>query len=295
VTIDEHTASVSTTGLAPSDVPSRATTKEVRTLDCAVATKLDHARALAAELGSVAVAFSGGVDSSLALRICHDVLGDRCIAVTGRSLSLAPEEVAATAAIARELGVQLVYLDTDELDRDGYRRNAPDRCFFCKSELYTRMRSFAHDAELLHLVDGVTADDLARSDRPGIGAGITAGVRSILAEAGFRKEDVRAAARHLGIRCWDKPAMACLSSRIPHGEPITADKLRRVARAESVLREHGFGDVRVRAHGTIARIELPTRDLPKVLDPTARAAIVNGVKAAGFVFVTLDLVGRNSL
>lgn len=249
---------------------------------------------IAEELGSAVVAFSGGVDSSLALYACAKALGNRCVAATGLSPSLAPEELDDAVALAESLSVRLVTIETQELDVPGYRDNTLARCFHCKNELYSQLRSVATQQDLTHIVDGTNLDDLSQPDRPGGKAARALGVRSILAEAGLDKDAVRAVARHVGLSTWDKPAMACLSSRIPFGTEITEQKLKAVAQSESALRQLGFLGARVRHHGKIARIELPVEQIPHLLEDRVRHAILEAVRAAGFDFATLDLAGYSS-
>lgn len=257
--------------------------------------RAERLREIARGLGSVAVAFSGGVDSALVLKVCLDALGtERAVAVTARSASFAPEEMAEAVKIAAEIGARQVFVDTEEITLKGYAENPVERCFHCKSELYGKVGALAARDGLARVADGVNADDAAGHDRPGIEAGERRGVSSPLREAGLTKADVRALARHLGLSAWEKPAMACLSSRIPFGEMITAEKLEQVARAEGALRRLGFAGARVRHHGTVARIELPPERVAEALDPARRGAVIAGVKAAGFAYVTIDLEGYRS-
>lgn len=263
-------------------------------LSPADAALLQRLRAAARALGGAAVAFSGGVDSALALKVCRDELGDRAVAVTGISDSLAPEELEDVRACAREIGVRLVEVETEEVRLERYQENTTERCYFCKRQLFAHVWAVARREGLDCVADGTNLSDLAAGedgDRPGLKAGLERDVRSPLAEAGLDKAAVRRIARALGLAVWDKPAMACLASRIPFGERITPEKLTQVARAESALRALGFRGGRVRHHGQVARIELPPGLLARALDPTVRADVVAGVKAAGFAFVALDLEG----
>jgi len=260
----------------------------------ALAAKLERARDLARGLGSAAVAVSGGVDSALALRLVHEALGERCVAVTARSPSFAADEVAEVERLVAHLGVRHLFVDSEEVTLKGYRQNPENRCFICKTEVYAKIRAVADREGLRAIVDGVIADDLDGGDRPGLEAGRRAGVRSLLAEVGLGESDVREAARALGLSVWDKPAMACLSSRIPFGEEITEAKLGQVAALESALRALGFRGARVRYHGAIARIELAAEDLARAVSPGVRDRVVAAAKGAGFLFATLDLEGYRS-
>jgi len=263
-------------------------------LDPDPARDLDALAAAIRPLGSAGVAFSGGADSSLVLRACRDVLGaGRVLAVTGRSESLKPAELERAAALARDLGVRHEVVDTLELSNPGYVRNAPDRCWHCKTELYARVGEVARREGLAAVVDGLNADDRLE-ERPGARAAAEAGVRSPLREAGLGKAAVRALSRGLGLPTWDKPAEPCLSSRIPFGTEVTPERLARVRAAEEALAALGFPIHRVRHHGDVARVELPVDDLPRALHPEVRAALVAGLKAAGYAFVALDLEGFRS-
>lgn len=241
-------------------------------------------------LDGVLVAFSGGVDSTLILKIATDVLGERAIAVTAASPTLPHEELEAVRQLSDEIGARLIVTSTNQLDLEEFVRNDSMRCYHCKTDLYRLLAPVQQDTGIATIVDGAHVDDLG-DDRPGMQAAREFGVRSPLVEAGFGKADVRSLARTLGLSNWDKPAAACLSSRIPRGTRITEQKLRRVEQAEGVLKEEGFRQVRVRDHEGIARIEVDPNEIPKLLDPVRRDNITRGLKALGFQFVTLDLEG----
>jgi uncharacterized protein len=245
---------------------------------------LDSIRALE----SCVVAFSGGVDSALLLKAGVVALGDRAIAATGLSETYAPEEMEEARAVAAEIGAVHVMVRTMELTDPRYANNSHQRCFFCKTELYTQLLAYAQQHGYAAVIDGTNADDLG-DFRPGIRAANQLGVRSPLQEAGLSKQDIRDISQWLALPTWDKPAAACLSSRFAYGDPITVEKLSQVARAESHLRNLGYRGFRVRHHDEIARIELPVDQLPDAV--ADREAIVSGVKAAGYRFVTIDLDG----
>jgi uncharacterized protein len=258
------------------------------TLDAAKVAKL---HAAVDSLRGAAVAFSGGVDSTLVLKVCRDRLGDGAVGVIGVSASLPPGELTEARNLARGMGARLVELATGELADPDYAANPANRCFFCKSELYRLLVPWAKEHGVVNVVDGLNVDDQG-DFRPGAAAADEAGVRHPLLEAGFTKADVRAHARALGLPNWDKPALACLSSRIPYGTPVTVEKLDRIGRAELAVRRLGFPAVRVRFHEDAARIEVPAADLARLF--AVRDEVVRGVKAAGFVYVALDLQGYRS-
>ena len=246
--------------------------------------------------GRLGVAFSGGVDSSTLLALAAHALGaDRVVAVLGISPSLATDERGAAHDVARVVGVPVVEVETREGDRPEYRANGPDRCFHCKDELFATI-----DAELVSRLDldavayGENADDARRPDRPGSRAASDHAVLRPLADAGMDKTAVRRVARAFALPSADKPAAPCLASRIPHFEEVTPAKLAQVDAAESALRGLGLGDLRVRHHGEVARVELPTEDIARVATEPMRSAVWSAVRGAGFRFVTLDLRGVQS-
>jgi uncharacterized protein len=243
------------------------------------------------QLDRVAVAFSGGADSAFLAWVAHDTLGaDRALAVTAVSPSLAPDEADDCAALAGEWGLRWSPVVTDELDRPAYVANGTDRCYHCKTELMDAVAPLAA-AEGATVVLGVNVDDLG-DHRPGQHAAAERGAAFPLVDAAFTKADVRAVSRQLGLRTWDKPAAACLASRIPYGTPVTLATLDGVGRAEAALRRLGFGQVRVRHHGEVARVEVEVDDLAAAV--ASRAEVVAAVKAAGYRWVTLDLEGFRS-
>jgi len=255
--------------------------------------RLERLRTLIAPLGEVVVAYSGGVDSSLVLRAAHDVLGARAHGVIGRSDSYASRELTLALEQAAAFGAQVEVVPTGELADAKFRANSLDRCYHCKSELYRRLDEVAQRTGSSAVLDGTIADDLT-DFRPGRRAAAERRVRSPLAELGFTKSDVRAAATHFGLASHDKPASPCLASRIPYGTEITRDNLGMVERAEELVRSLGFRELRVRHHGELARVELPIADLPRALDPGMREKLTKGLEAIGFRFVTLDLNGLRS-
>jgi uncharacterized protein len=238
----------------------------------------------------VVVGFSGGVDSTFLLAVAVRCLGDGVLAATGLSPSLAAAERDEAARLAHALRANHRTIETGEMERPGYVANAPDRCYFCKSDLFERLAALARAEGYAWVADGSNLDDTGDL-RPGREAAKQLGVRSPLIESGMTKRDIRELSRALGLPTADKPAMACLASRIPHGTPVTIERLSQVERAEAALRALGFADVRVRHHEAIARIELPPADRHRCLDPAVADEVVRRVKAAGYQFVVLDLEG----
>lgn len=255
--------------------------------------KLERLRELLASLGSCVVAYSGGVDSSVLLRVAHETLGSRAIGVIGRSDSYARAELDAALAQAASFGARIEVVPTGELSDPRFASNPPDRCYHCKSELFSRLDEVRGRCGSAAVLDGTIADD--ESDwRPGRRAAGEHAVRSPLAELGFTKADVRAVAAHLGLASHDKPASPCLASRIPYGTVITVESLRMVEAGEAVLRELGFRVCRVRHHGDTARIEVPLADLPRLTRPEVRERVVTALRRAGYAAVTLDMEGFRS-
>ena len=242
--------------------------------------------------GGVMVAFSGGVDSTLLLATAVEALGPRAVAATGVSPSLADRELRDARELATELGARHLVVPTHEQDRPGYLANGPDRCYFCKSELLDVLAPLA-EAEGLALAVGTNTDDLG-DWRPGQRAAAERGVRTPLVAAGFTKDDVREASRRMGLRTHDKPAAACLASRVAYGIQVTPARLSRVERAEALLRSLGFAQLRVRDHDDLARVEVPVAWLPLLVDQPTRERLVEGLRQLGFAYVTVDLEGFRS-
>ena len=257
-------------------------------LDRHDATRLDKARGIVRDLGSVLVAYSGGVDSSLLLKLALDELGERAVAVLASSPAYPESEQEEARALARSLGVRLVEVSTSEVELEAYTRNNPDRCFHCKEELFDTLEPIQRDLGLEHLAYGATADD-AEDHRPGHGSAVRRGVRFPLLEAGMGKPEIRAAARTLGLPNWNKPSFACLSSRIPHGTEVTVAALRQIEAAEAALKAVGFTQVRVRHHGDVARIEVEPAEIPRLVEERDR--VVHLLREAGYKFVSVDLEG----
>jgi uncharacterized protein len=252
--------------------------------------ELEQLLSLLRELGSVLVCYSGGIDSAVVLAAATRALGPRAIGMTAVSPSLPESERQDAARIAGELGAEHRLVESAELLRAGYAQNGPDRCFHCKSELYEIAGHKRREWGLEFVLNGTNTDDLG-DYRPGLEAAKLAGVRSPFLELGWSKADVRAAAKQLGMREWDKPAAACLSSRIPYGTTVTPERLAQVDGFETELKALGFRACRVRYHDKIARLELPLEDLARMLQPQIREAVLKAGKTHGFTYITLDLAG----
>ena len=244
-------------------------------------------------LGSLMVAYSGGVDSTFLAVAAHEALGDKALAVTASSPSMAPSELRDAVDLAQTLGLNHRVIETDEVQRADYQANDPNRCFFCKDELYTHLTRLASDEGYASVANGANVDDLG-DFRPGLKAARQYAVLSPLVDAALTKDEIRALSRERGLATWDKPAQACLSSRIPYGTPVTIESLSRIGQAEEFLREQGIRQVRVRHHDNIARIELEPADFAAVAEDNTRRAIVQRFRELAYAYVTLDLEGFRS-
>jgi uncharacterized protein len=255
------------------------------------ADKFNQLTNILAEMGRVIVAYSGGVDSSLLLKVAHDCLGDGAVALTAVSASLPASELADAQEVARQIGARHVLINSRETDDPRYLENTPSRCYFCKSEVYDQMVDYARSGGFAFIVDGTNADD-AGDRRPGRQAAREHGVRSPLLESGLGKAEIRQLARELGLSNWDRPAAACLSSRLPYGTAITLERLSQVEQAELVLKRLGIRQARVRHHQDIARIEVQPEDFSTIL--ANRQTICQSLEGLGYTYIALDLAGFQS-
>jgi len=255
--------------------------------------KLSKLKEVVSKLESVVVAFSGGIDSTLVAKVCYDTLKDSSMAVTARSETYPDFEFKESQELAREIGIKHMVVDTSELAIEGFANNPPERCYFCKTELFGKLKEIAKEHGFLYVADGANLDD-TQEFRPGLKASKELNVRSPLKEAGLAKEDIRKVSKLLNLPNWNKPAYACLSSRFPYGQSITEEKISMVSEAEKYLRDLGLIQFRVRHHETIARIEVLPEDIHTLTNSPAKEDLTARFKEIGFTYVTLDLTGYRS-
>ena len=252
--------------------------------------KLERLKAYIKELGSLAVGFSGGVDSSFLLFTAHEVLGDKAIAVTGANVAIPERELKEAKAFCEERGIRQIFCTFDPLKLEEFKNNSPDRCYHCKRGIFSEIKKIAEENGIEYVAEGSNMDDMG-DYRPGLKAVEELSIKSPLREAGLTKADIRAISKAMGLPTWSKPSYACLASRFVYGGEITEEKLKMIEKAEQFLIERGFPEERVRLHGNIARIEVPAKDIPRLAEPGIREKVYEGFKAMGFMYVTLDMRG----
>ena len=256
-------------------------------------TKVAELKQILLNMKSVLVAYSGGVDSTFLAHVATEILGDKCLSVTAQSSSVAHSEMEDAIHMAGILNLNHKIIQTNELSNPEYLDNGPNRCYFCKQELYSQLIPIAKSEGINWVASGTNVDDLG-DYRPGIEAGKNYNIRNPLVEAKLTKEEIRILSKEIGLPTWDKPAQPCLSSRIPYGIPVSVKTLQQIDKAEDVLKQFGLKTFRVRHHKNIARIEIQPKDMYLILEGNNRTKIVDGIKDAGYAHVTLDLSGFKS-
>ena len=269
------------------------TSPVIEALDAETMAKYTSLQTILRDMESVLIAYSGGVDSALLLKVAHDVLGERAIGAIASSAAYAPEETQEAVATATQMGVSLLTLETHELEDERYIKNDVQRCYFCKTELFTQLEPLAKQHNVRFIAYGINKDDDG-DFRPGQRAAREFGVRGPLKEAGLGKREIRAIAHMLNVPVWDKPAMACFSSRIPYGSKVDVASLQMVYRAEKLLRELGFHQLRVRHHDKIARIEVERSEIARLVEEEMSRTVTDGLRKIGYTYVTVDLLGFRS-
>jgi pyridinium-3,5-biscarboxylic acid mononucleotide sulfurtransferase len=268
-------------------------TGRVEPLEAETQARYELLQTILRDMESVLVAYSGGVDSALLLKVAHDVLGERAMGAIASSPAYADEETQEALDVAAQMDISVLNLQTHELEDERYIVNDLNRCYFCKTELFTQLIPLAQEYQLRHIAYGLNIDDLG-DFRPGQRAAHEFQVRAPLKEAGLGKSEIRAIARCLSVPVWNKPAMACFSSRIPYGTRVDVASLRMIYQAEKLLRELGFHQLRVRHHDKIARIEVERSELPRLIEDEVSRAVTEGLRRIGYLYITVDLQGFRS-
>jgi len=269
---------------------TKKTTKEISNSTLA---KYEKLKALLQRMEKVLIAFSGGVDSTFLLRVAHEILQDDVLAVIGSSDIYHQREKGEALNLAQEMGVRCLVIETNELDNPNFAENTPQRCYYCKKELFSRLKKIAEDESIPYVLDGSNSED-SQDFRPGLQAAAELEVRSPLKEVGLKKEEIRVLSKRLGLSTWNKPAFSCLSSRFPYYSKIESKSLKQVDRAEEYLRNLGFTQFRVRHYQQMARIEIRPDEFSKIIKPAIRNKIIKTFKKLGYIYVNLDLEGYRS-
>lgn len=267
--------------------------RETAEITPATLSKFENLKNLLGEMGKVLVAFSGGVDSSFLLKVAVDVLGENVLAIIASSETYPEKERDEAVKLAKRLNVRHEVIQTKELENPDFAHNPPERCYFCKMELFSKLKDIAESEGIPYVLDGSNFEDTS-DFRPGAKAAEELGVRSPLKEVGLVKEEIRQLSKYVDLPTWNKPSLACLSSRFPYFTEIESESLKQVAQAEEFLKGLGFNQVRVRHHGQIARVEIEPQEFSKIVEKATKEKIINAFKKFGFIYITLDLAGFRS-